>query len=186
MKKTLLLCCVLGSLTRQVVAVDTAIGQEVAGSQVAVPQVMSPETVQQAESASNENKINPEIKRALDLVSFTMNMFVLANCAAIEKYEYTRGYCTCLIDVKINELRTINTSFAQSLLCHLYVWFEKTERIMQEAYNSGQKKIKIPELDLSSGKDTEVDLDEQIKRIQSEEDAMRSDRLCAARFFPFR
>ena len=171
MKKILLLCCFFGFLTKQVVVVDAAIAQ---------PLAVEPAT------AVQENKINPEIQRALDFVSFTMNMFVLADCATLEKYEYTKGYCTCLIDVKINELRTINTDFAKLLLCHLYVWFEKTESIIQEAYKSGQKKIKVPALDFSSGKETEIDLDEQIKRIQSEEDAMKSDRLYAARFFPFK
>ncbi len=178
MKKTLLLCCVIGSLTKQIVAIDNIVTESQVG--------MSPGAVQKTESASSENKINPEIQRVLDLVSFAMNMFVLANCATLEKYEYTKGYCTCLIDVKINELRTINTDYTKSLLCHLYVWFEKTEKIIQEAYRNNQKKIRVPELDLSSGKDTEIDLDEQIKRIQNEESAMTSNRLYAAWFFPFK
>ncbi len=171
MKKTLLLCCVLSCLTKHIIATDNAVAEQ---------QVTKPGYI------NNENKINPETKRAQDLASLAVDMFILINCAVLEKCNYAHGYCACVLDVRMSELRAINTEFAKSLFCHLYLWFEKTEKIIKEAYNSNQKRINLPAIDPSFGKDIEINLEDHIKRVQTEETNVKKESNITARFFPFK
>lgn len=141
-------------------------------------------TQQKTEPISKETPINPELKRALDLASLTMDAFVLTTCASLEKCEYSRGYSACLLDIRLDALRCMNSDYAKSLLCHLYVWFEKTEQLLHDAFNKKQNIIKVPTLDFTT-QEIEIKLDEQIKRIHDGESSVKTIQNGISRFFPF-
>lgn len=165
-KKTIFLLCAINSVLFTIIAEETP-------------------TSQAQQAPKPEQKAAPDNNYTLERIATIMDAFILATCASHEQCNYIKGYATCLIDLKINELKMINASYTNATLCHLYVWFERSEKIIKDALANQQKKIKLPTIELATH-EAEIDVDEYIKRAHSKEDEAKKQAVNATLFFPFK